>query len=385
VSFEELRSLGIENPAVLCYELDLIGVPIARVNRYVAPGRAVPVGVRIEESAAAEYAVEPKPPRWQRPLRRQPSEASEPTAARPEPLSSALPSIRRRVSEVGRLARAQLESARAKSAGLAGSEGASDAGAEGAGIAGSEGASDGGPKGAGLAGARGASAAGAKGAGLARAKGAGLAGAKGASLAAAKGASVARAKGASLAATTAPIAARAGRHRGLIALIALVAVAAAVLAIVLANQPGGSTGAGTVRAGALGHVRGALIPSGRARSRSTPAPSPRAPTGESGQLQAEGHQLLGEERYGAAIADLRTAVARSGESTARCVEPSSAACLTYAYALFDLGRALRLNGDRSAAVAALSERLQINDQRGTVQEELSRAREGGGASGPAAK
>jgi hypothetical protein len=357
--------------------------------------------VRIEESAAAEYAVEPKPPRWQRPLRRQPSEASEPTAPRPQPLSSALPSIRRRVSEVGRLARAQLDSARAKSAGLAdwegasdagakgagiaGSEGASDAGAKGAALAGSEGASEAGPKGAGLAGARGASLPAAKGAGLARAKGAGLAGAKGAGLAAAKGASVARAKGASLAAATAPIAARAGRHRGLIALIALVAVAAAVLAIVLANQPGGSTGAGTVGAGALGHVRGALIPSGRARSRSTPAPSPRAPTGESGQLQAEGHQLLGEERYGAAIADLRAAVARSGESTARCVEPSSAACLTYAYALFDLGRALRLNGDRSAAVAALSARLQINDQRGTVQEELSRAREGGGASGPAAK
>jgi hypothetical protein len=95
--------------------------------------------------------------------------------------------------------------------------------------------------------------------------------------------------------------------------------------------------------------------------------------------------MLGEERYGAAIADLRAAVARSGESAARCVEPNSEACLTYAYALFDLGRALRLNGERSAAVAALSERLQINDQRGTVQEELSQAREGGGASGPAAK
>jgi hypothetical protein len=337
VSFEELRSLGIENPAVLCYELDLIGVPIARVNRYVAPGRAVPVGVRIEESAVAEYAMEPKTPRWQRRLRRHPSEAPEPAAARPQPLSSALPAIRRRVSEVGRLARARLESVRTKRAGLAG------------------------------------------------AKDAGLAGAKAAGLAGAERASIAKVKGASLAAATAPIAARAGRHRGLIAVIALAAVTAGVLAIVLANQPGGSTRTGTVAAGALRHVHGALIPSGRARSRSTPAPSPSAPTGESRQLQAEGHQLLGEERYGAAITDLRAAVARSGESTARCVEPSSEACLTYAYALFDLGRALRLNGDRSGAVAALSERLQINDQHGTVQEELSQARKGVGASGPAAK
>jgi hypothetical protein len=325
----------------------------------------------------AEYAIEPKPPPWQRRLRRHPSEASEPTAARPQPLSSALPTIRRRVSEVGRLAREQLESARAKDAGLAGTKDAGLGGTKDADLAGT--------KGAGLAAAKDAGLEGAKRAGLEGARSASVAGAKGAGLAAAKGASVARAKGASLAGAAAPIAARAGRHRGLIALIALVAAAAAVLAIVLANQPGGSTGTGTVRAGALGHVRGALIPSGRARSHSTPAPSPSAPPGESGQLQAEGHQLLGEERYGAAIADLRAAVARSGESTARCVEPNSPACLTYAYALFDLGRALRLHGDRSAAVAALSERLQINDQRGTVQEELSQAREGGSASGPPAK
>jgi hypothetical protein len=352
VSFEELRSLGIENPAVLCYELDLIGVPIARVNRYVA-GRAVPVGVRIDESSPAEYALEPKTPRWQRRLHRRPSEAPEPAAARPQPRGSALPMVRQRASEVGRLAREQLESARAKGASLASEKRTS------------------------LAGAKGASRAGAKGASSARAKGA--------SDAAAKGASFARAKGASLASAAAPFAARAGRHRGVIALIALVATAAAVLTLVLANQPGGGTGTGTVRAGAVSQLRGALTASGRPLSRSRPAPSPSTPVGEPRQLEAEGHQRLGEEHYGAAIADLRAAVARSGESAARCVEPNTEACLTYAYALFDLGRALRLNGDRSGAVAALSERLQINDQRGRVQEELSQAREGGGASRPAAK
>jgi hypothetical protein len=328
VSFEELRSLGIENPAVLCYELDLIGVPIARVNRYVA-GRAVPVGVRIDESVPADYAREPKTPRWQRRLRRRPSETAQPRAAPAQPSSSTVPSqpssstvpsqpsssavplIRQRASEVGRLARTWFESARAK------------------------------------------------------------------------GASLARDKGPSIAGAARPIAERARGRRGAIALIALLGIAAAVIAIVLADQPGGRSITGAVRAGDRRHPRRAQLHAVGAASRALPVPSPATLAGEPTQLQAEGHQLLGEERYAAAIAHLRAAVAQSGESTARCLEPNSEACLTYAYALFDLGRALRLQGDRSGAVAALSERLRINDQRGAVQEELSRATEGGGASGPA--
>jgi hypothetical protein len=373
VSFEELRSLGIENPAVLCYELDLIGVPIARVNRYIAPGRAVPVGVRIAESAAAEYAIEPKRPRWQRRLRRHPSEAPEPAAARPHGLSSAVPLIRERASDAGRLARAQLESARAKGASLAGERRAGLA-RDTAGSATAKGAS--------VARDTAASAT-AKCASAARDSAASAA-AKGASVARDTAAS-ARAKGANLASAAAPIAARTRGHRGLVALIALIVVAVAVITIVLANQPGGSPVTGKVLAGSRGHPSRAQSHSGRASSPSASAPSSSTLPGEPTQLQAEGHQLLGEERYPAAIAHLSAAVARSGESPARCAEPNSEACLTYAYALFDLGRALRLDGNRSGAVTALSERLRINDQRGAVQEELSRAREGGGASGPASK
>ena len=62
VSFEELRSLGIENPAVLCYELDLVGVPVTRVYHYPAPGHAVPVGVRIEPGDAPPDAAEQQGP-----------------------------------------------------------------------------------------------------------------------------------------------------------------------------------------------------------------------------------------------------------------------------------------------------------------------------------
>jgi hypothetical protein len=381
VSFEELRSLGIENPAVLCYELDLIGVPIARVNRYIAPGRAVPVGVRIAESAAAEYAIEPKRPRWQRRLRRHPSEAPEPAAARPQGLGSAVPLIRERASDVGRLARAQLESARAKGASLAKEKGASLAGERRAELA-RDTAGSATAKGASVARDTAASAT-AKGASAARDSAASAA-AKGASVARDTAAS-ARAKGANLASAAAPIAARTRGHRGLVALIALIVVAVAVITIVLANQPGGSPVTGKVLAGSRGHPSRAQSHSGRASSPSASAPSSSTLPGEPTQLQAEGHQLLGEERYPAAIAHLSAAVARSGESPARCAEPNSEACLTYAYALFDLGRALRLDGNRSGAVTALSERLRINDQRGAVQEELSRAREGGGASGPASK
>ena len=47
--------------------------------------------------------------------------------------------------------------------------------------------------------------------------------------------------------------------------------------------------------------------------------------------------------------------------------------LTYAYALFDLGRSLRLAGDPRAAVPILYKRLQIPNQTGVVREELQAA------------
>jgi hypothetical protein len=92
------------------------------------------------------------------------------------------------------------------------------------------------------------------------------------------------------------------------------------------------------------------------------------------QLAAQGHRLLGEGRYVAAIGDLHAALAASGQSSSRCAVPGNEACLTYAYALYDLGRALRLGGDSAGAVGVLAERLRIDNQRAVVQEELDRAR-----------
>ncbi|TMM00699.1 MAG: hypothetical protein E6G05_11010 [Actinobacteria bacterium] len=57
-----------------------------------------------------------------------------------------------------------------------------------------------------------------------------------------------------------------------------------------------------------------------------------------------------------------------------CLEPTSDTCLTYAYALYDLGRALELNGEASAAVPVLEKRLQIDNQRDIVAAELAHVR-----------
>ncbi len=53
VSFQELRADGIEHPAILSYELELVGMPVARPHRWKAPGRFAAAGLRIEESDAA--------------------------------------------------------------------------------------------------------------------------------------------------------------------------------------------------------------------------------------------------------------------------------------------------------------------------------------------
>jgi tetratricopeptide (TPR) repeat protein len=79
-------------------------------------------------------------------------------------------------------------------------------------------------------------------------------------------------------------------------------------------------------------------------------------------LEARGHQLMVGGNYSAAIPVLRQAVAAAPHSS-----------LTYAYALFDLGRSLRLAGDPKDAAAVLYQRLQIPNQTETVRQELQLA------------
>jgi hypothetical protein len=114
----------------------------------------------------------------------------------------------------------------------------------------------------------------------------------------------------------------------------------------------------------------------------TPVPPPASSAGASppqaaAAMQAQGHRLLAEGQYEQAISQLRGAVSASGQSVAQCAEPSSETCLTYAYALYDLGRALRLDGQTASALAVLGERLQIDNQRPVVEGEIALARGAG--------
>ncbi len=109
--------------------------------------------------------------------------------------------------------------------------------------------------------------------------------------------------------------------------------------------------------------------SATAAARTTPAtipapttPSAPAPPPSAGALEAQGHDLMEGGNYNSAIPVLRQAVATA-----------SPASLTYAYALFDLGRSLRLVGDPRAAVPILWQRLQIPNQTGVVRTELTLA------------
>jgi eukaryotic-like serine/threonine-protein kinase len=106
------------------------------------------------------------------------------------------------------------------------------------------------------------------------------------------------------------------------------------------------------------------------------------PTAET--LEARGHQLMLSGDYAEAIGVLHQALAAAS--------PNS---LTYAYALYDLGRSLRLSGEPAAAVPVLQRRLQIPNQTGVVRQELglalqalggaTKAPSGGAAPGPPSK
>jgi hypothetical protein len=96
------------------------------------------------------------------------------------------------------------------------------------------------------------------------------------------------------------------------------------------------------------------------------------------ELDARGHELLLAGRYLNAVPVLRRAMLATGQQLGQCLEPATNACLTYAYALYDLGRALRLGGDPGDAVPILEHRLEIDNQRPTVAAELVLARQQAG-------
>jgi hypothetical protein len=358
VSFDELRAIGIENPALLCYELAAVGLPVTRT---CAPGEGMPaLSVRLEpdwdprrsdaelshspETTDLQAASRPRlpprpryPPRPRHPPR--PRVPPRPREAHPPRVLGWLASVPDRLRVRGMAVEAPaaraldaLTNAPAKLRSLRKP--------------------------------------------LERAGGGSLEWL--ASAAAGLEPGVRRAGQA----------ARHARPPALIAMAALALTLIAVVAIVLGNQSGNQA----TRVGSLGHSHHNAVPgrsgSGQAASVTPPAarasgPSAGLPSAltrtpispaDAEALEAQGHQLLAQGSYASAIQRLSAAIGASGQSLAGCTEPASEACLTFAYALYDLGRALRLEGHHVEAIAILSERLRIDNQRPTVQHELELAR-----------
>ena len=160
---------------------------------------------------------------------------------------------------------------------------------------------------------------------------------------------------------------------------ALGAVAATVVALAIALS---SEGGDARRAAGAVHrphtTRSAVAAAATRGAHATTTPTSAAGAasleGSATQLEERGHALLTRGDYAQAIPVLRAALRATGRHLSECVEPESESCLTYAYALYDLGRALQLSGQRAAAVPVLERRLQIDNQRATVREALEGAR-----------
>jgi eukaryotic-like serine/threonine-protein kinase len=114
-------------------------------------------------------------------------------------------------------------------------------------------------------------------------------------------------------------------------------------------------------------------PAPEAEPPAEPAPEAEQPSGggdpSGAQLNAQGFELMNAGRYEEAIPVLQRAVDSF---------PPGTSDLNYAYALFNLGRSLRLAGRPDEAIPILEQRLQIPNQRGTVAKELELARQEAG-------
>ena len=100
-----------------------------------------------------------------------------------------------------------------------------------------------------------------------------------------------------------------------------------------------------------------------------PPPSETVTTDDPAALNDQGYALMQSGDYEGAIPLLERAVAAFPEGSQE---------LTYGYALFNLGRSLRLAGRPEEAIPILERRLQIPDQTETVQRELDAARAAAG-------
>jgi eukaryotic-like serine/threonine-protein kinase len=200
-----------------------------------------------------------------------------------------------------------------------------------------------------------------------------------------------------------PAPARAGGSRGrsgrlpLIAAAVILALAVAAVAVALSSGGGGGddpAGAGDRGEQPAGQAQKPKKAkklkknSGEQQAQATPAPAPEPeaepepapdePADDGGaaaggaeasgaELNSQGFDLLQSGRYDEAVSLLQRAVQSF---------PAGTDDVNYAYALFNLGKALRLAGRPSEAIPVLEARLQIPNQTGVVKRELKLARDG---------
>jgi eukaryotic-like serine/threonine-protein kinase len=100
-------------------------------------------------------------------------------------------------------------------------------------------------------------------------------------------------------------------------------------------------------------------------SETSPPPAAEGSSESGAALNEQGYALIQAREYEAAVPVLEEAVASY---------PEGSEDLSYAYALFNLGNALRLSGRPDEAIPVLEQRLAIPNQTSTVEEELEAAR-----------
>jgi serine/threonine-protein kinase len=165
---------------------------------------------------------------------------------------------------------------------------------------------------------------------------------------------------------------RRGRWGAAVALLVFVAAVAAVAALALG---GGEEGPGPRKAQGEGKSQQAKTgsqpqesekPASEEAGTNVAIPAPEGTDPALGaSLNEEGFALIQSGEYEAAVPVLEEAVSAF---------PAGTEDLEYAYALFNLGNALRLSGRASEAIPVLERRLEIPNQTDTVEEELESAR-----------
>jgi tetratricopeptide (TPR) repeat protein len=174
---------------------------------------------------------------------------------------------------------------------------------------------------------------------------------------------------------------RTARLPALVALLAVFAALAAAAAIALGvgedqQSPGPQTARQKAKAKKSAEPAAQNTAAPAHETKPEPAPEREAESAPEGgapgtgpSLNEQGYELIQAGDYEAAVPVLEEAVVSFPEGSEE---------LDYAYALFNLGSALRLSGRPEEAIPVLEQRLQIPNQTATVEEELEAARDEAG-------